>query len=112
MSTSSVAAATHNTASMACAAMAYMQTGVPSKLLSGCGVQLPDALRAQMATKGDNSEWMYDSGAGNKHISPFITDFAEWTSSAVTTLGGVGSEALMQYGTGNVHIYGGTKFDE
>jgi hypothetical protein len=65
-------------------------------MLPGCGVQLPDALRAQMATEGDHSEWIHDSGAGNKHISPFITDFAEWTSSAVTTLGGVGPEALMQ----------------
>jgi hypothetical protein len=27
-----------------------------------------------------------------------------WTSSAVTTLGGVGSEAPMQYGTGNVRM--------
>jgi hypothetical protein len=103
-STSSAAATTYNTASMAGAAMAYFQTGVPSKLLPGCGVQLPAALRAQMATEGDHSEWMHDSGADNKHISPFITDFAEWTSSAVTTLGGVGSEALMQYGTGNVRM--------
>jgi hypothetical protein len=80
----SAAATTYNTASMACAAMAYLQTGVPSKLLPGCGVQLPAALRAQVATEGDHSEWIHDSGAGNKHISPFITDFAEWTSSAVT----------------------------
>jgi hypothetical protein len=103
-STSSTAAANYNKASMACAAMAYLNNGVPSKLLPGCGVQLPAALRAQMATEGDHSEWMHDSGAGNKHISPFITDFAEWTSSAVSTLGCVGSEALMQYGTGNVRM--------
>jgi hypothetical protein len=47
---------------------------------------------------------MHDSGAGNKHISPFITDFSEWTSSAVSALGCVGSEARMQYGTGNVRM--------
>ena len=102
--TSSAAATTYDKASMACAAMAYLNNGVPSKLLPGCGVQLPAALRAQMATEGDHSEWMHDSGAGNKHISPFITDFAEWSSSAVSTLGCVGSEALMQYGTGNVRM--------
>jgi hypothetical protein len=74
---------THNTvASMACAAIALAMAGLlltckqecrPSYCPDVdvvCSVQLPAALRAQMATEGDHSEWMHDSGAGNKHISP------------------------------------------
>jgi hypothetical protein len=47
---------------------------------------------------------MHDGGAGNKHITPFVTDFCEWTSSTVTTLGGIGADALISYGTGNVRM--------
>jgi hypothetical protein len=65
---------------------------------------LPPALQQQLAIEGDYGEWMHDNGAGNKHITPFITDFAEWISSARTTLGGIGADALISYGTSNVRM--------
>jgi hypothetical protein len=102
---SSAATATASaTTSMACAAMALLKSNIPSELLPGCGIQLPPALRKQLALEGDYGEWMHDNGAGNKHITPFITDFAEWTSSTRTTLGGIGADALVCYGTGNVRM--------
>jgi hypothetical protein len=94
---SAATATTSATTSMACAAMALLQSNVPSELLPGCGIQLPPALQKQLALEGDFGEWMHDNGAGNKHITPFITDFAEWTSSTRTTLGGIGADALVSY---------------
>jgi hypothetical protein len=104
MVSASTTTASSSSASMACAALTYKTSGVPSKMLPDCGVTLPPALREYIAKEGDSCEWMHDSGAGNKHITPYITDIAEWTSSEVTTLGGVGTQALIQYGTGKVHM--------
>jgi hypothetical protein len=47
---------------------------------------------------------MHDSGAGDHHVTPYITDIDSWTSSEVTSLGGIGGGAIMSYGSGTVNM--------
>jgi hypothetical protein len=72
--------------------------------IPGCQVRISAGLRANLTKEGDHAEWMHDNGAGDSHITPYITDFDSWTSDEVTQLGGIGGGALMSYGTGTVNM--------
>ena len=70
---------------------------VPSAGASGASSQ-------KLATEGDAATWMHDSGAGDHHITPYITDIDSWTSNEVTSLGGIGGGAIMSCGSGTVNM--------
>ena len=69
-----------------------------------CDHSLPQRLKAAYAREGSYSEWMHDSGAGKTHISPFYSDFAEFTSITPAFFGGIGGGSSMSPASDRVDI--------
>jgi site-specific DNA-cytosine methylase len=76
----------------------------PIVAVSFCQPELSDELRAQDRRRGDYVSYMHDNGAGQRSISPFLRDFAAFTSHRPIAFGGIGSGTVISPKRGRVDM--------